>query len=300
MKNLKHLFLLLVLVTIAAACKKSKTPSGYAYTIHKKGDGAMAKIGDAAFYDVILYKDDSLIFSTIKEGQEARSRVEDPKTAPDPFYKLTQEALLLLKVGDSATFIMPLDTFKVKPQGLENAKQAKLTMILRKVKSKDELDKRQSELKVLAESIQAAGPSFKARAKAVGDSTSTFAKDFAAGKLPAGIKELPSGLKIAILREGTGAMPKKGEVVLVNYCGATKDGNKFDESFPRGEPINFPIGVGQVIPGWDEGLMNLKEGTTAVLFIPSALGYGERAAGKIPANSDLVFYVELLKSVDVQ
>jgi FKBP-type peptidyl-prolyl cis-trans isomerase FkpA len=299
MKNLKNLFLLLILVASVAACKK-KTASGYAYTIHKAGSGAQAKIGDAASYDVLLRKDDSLMFSTMTEGQQARSMVEDPKTAKDPFYKLTQEALLTLKVGDSATFIMPLDTFKIKPQGLEGAKAAKLTIILRSVKSKADVDKRQGELKALAESIQAAKPIFISRAKAVGDSTTAFAKDFGAGRLPAGVKELPSGLKIAILKEGTGNLPKKGEVVLVNYYGALKDGKKFDESYSRGEPINFPIGGGQVIPGWDQGLMTLKEGTIAVLFVPANLAYGEKAQGPVPANSDLIFYVELLKSVDVQ
>ena len=299
MKNLKKLLFLLIIVASVAACKK-KTASGYAYTIHKAGTGAKASIGDAAFYDVLLRKDDSLMFSTMTEGQQARSLVEDPKTAKDPFFKLTQEALLTLKEGDSATFVMPLDTFKIKPQGLENAKVANLTIILRKVKSKGDVEKRQAELKALSESIQAAKPTFIARAKAVADSTTAFAKDFGAGKFPAGVKELPSGLKIAILHEGTGALPKKGEVVLVNYYGALKDGKKFDESFTRGEPINFPIGAGQVIPGWDEGLMNLKEGTTAILFIPANLAYGDKAAGPVPPNSPLVFYVELLKAVDVQ
>jgi FKBP-type peptidyl-prolyl cis-trans isomerase FkpA len=302
MKNLKNLLFLLAIVATVAACKK-KTPSGYAYTIHKAGSGAQAKIGDAASYDVLLRKDDSLMFSTITEGQQARSMVEDPKTAKDPFYRLTQEALLTLKVGDSATFIMPLDTFKVKPQGLEGAKSAKLTIILRSVKGKADVEKRKAELQALGESIQAAKPVFIARTKAVGDSTTTLSKDFGAGKLPAGVKELPSGLKIAILKEGTGNLPKKGEVVLVNYYGCMKNGVKFDESFSRGQPINFPVGMNQVIPGWDEGLMTIKEGTIAAFFVPAKLAYGDKPAGpkgEIPANSDLIFYVELLKSVDTQ
>ena len=210
------------------------------------------------------------------------------------------EALSMLKVGDSATFTVPLDTFKTKPAGLEKAKVASLTIMLRNIKSKKDVESRQAELKTLAESIQAAKPVFIARAKGVADSTTKIAKDFAAGKLPANVKELPSGLKIAILKEGTGAMPKKGEIVLVNYYGALKTGVKFDESFTRGEPINFPIGGGQVIAAWDQGLMELKEGTIAILFVPASLGYGERATGPIPANSDLVFYVELLKSINVQ
>ena len=300
MKNLKNLFLLLAIIVAAAACKKTKTASGFEYTINKAGSGAKANIGDAAFYDVILKGDDSTMFSTIKEGQQAKSLVEDPSKNPDAFYKLTMEALTILKVGDSATFKMPLDTFKIKPAGLEKAKMATLIIVLRDIKSKKEVEARQAELKALAASIQAAKPVFMARVKAVTDSTTTIAKDFGAGKFPANVQTLPSGLKIAVLKEGTGALPKKGEVVLVNYYGALKTGVKFDESFTRGEPISFPLGAGQVIPGWDQGLATMKEGSIAVLFVPAALGYGERAQGPIPANSDLVFYVELLKSVNVQ
>ena len=300
MKNLKNLFLLVALVVAAAACKKTKTASGFEYTINKAGLGAKANVGDAAFYDVILKGDDSTMFSTLKEGQQAKSLVEDPSKNPDAFYKLTMEALAILKVGDSATFKMPLDTFKVKPAGLEKAKMATLIIVLRDVKSKAEVESRQAELKALAASIQAAKPDFIARAKGVADSTAKLAKEFGAGKFPANVQTLPTGLKIAVLKEGTGALPKKGEIVLVNYYGALKTGVKFDESFTRGEPISFPLGAGQVIPGWDQGLATMKEGTIAVLFVPAALGYGERAQGPIPANSDLVFYVELLRSVNVQ
>ena len=300
MKNLKNIFLLVAIIVAAAACKKTKTTSGFEYTINKAGTGAKANLGDAAFYDVILKGDDSTMFSTLKEGQQAKSLVEDPSKNPDAFYKLTMEALATLKVGDSATFKMPLDTFKIKPAGLEKAKMATLIIVLRDVKAKAEVEARQAELKALAASIQAAKPVFQARAKGVLDSTTKIAKDFGAGKFPANVQTLPSGLKIAVLKEGTGALPKKGEVVLVNYYGALKTGAKFDESFTRGEPISFPLGAGQVIPGWDQGLAAMKEGTIAVLFVPAALGYGERVQGPIPANSDLVFYVELLKSVNVQ
>ncbi len=300
MKNLKNLHFLVAIVVAAAACKKQKTASGFEYTINKAGSGAKANLGDAAYYDVILKGDDSTLFSTIKEGQQAKSLIEDPAKNPDVFYKLTMEALSTLKVGDSATFKMPLDTFKIKPAGLEKAKMATLILCLREVKTKAVVEARQAELKALAASIQASAPAFQARAKAVMDSTTAIAKAFGAGQFPANVKTLPSGLKIAVLKEGTGAMPKKGEVVLVNYYGALKSGVKFDESFTKGQPINFPLGAGRVIPGWDEGVAQLKEGSIAVLFVPSALGYGASAQGPIPANSDLVFYVELLKAVDIQ
>lgn len=299
MKNLKNLFFLLILVASAAACKKSKTASGYAYTMHKSGSGAKGTVGDAASFDVALYSDDSLLFSSIKEGRPMTAKIDDGKEAQDPFSKLIQEALSILKVGDSATFVLPLDTVKVKPQGFEKAKAAKFVISLHSIKNKAEVEKRQNELKALGEAIQAAKPVFIARDKAVADSTTAFAKQYGAGNLPAGVKELPSGLKILILREGTGNLPKKGEMVLVNYFGALKTGVKFDDSFARGEPINFPIGQGAVIPGWDEGLMNIKEGTTAVLFVPAALAYGPQGKAPIEPNSDLVFYVELLKSLDL-
>ena len=76
MKNFRKLLLLLVVLMSVAACKKSKTASGFEYTVHKKGDGKKAAIGDAAFYDVMLSKDDSLLFSTLKEGQQAKSLIE--------------------------------------------------------------------------------------------------------------------------------------------------------------------------------------------------------------------------------
>ncbi len=300
MKNLKNLFILLILVASVTACKKSKTVSGYAYTIHKAGSGAKGAVGDAATFDVALYSDDSLLFSTAKEGRPMSSKIEEAKGATDPFSKLIQEALVTLKAGDSATFTMPLDTVKVKPQGFEKAKAAKFVISMHKFKPKAEVEKREGELKALGESIQASKPVFLARAKAVADSTTTMAAGFSAGKFPASVKELPSGLKIAVLNEGTGNLPKKGEMVLVNYYGALKSGKKFDDSFSRGQPINFPVGVGQVIPGWDEGLMQLKEGSTAIFFIPAQLAYG--AQGKQPEiapNSDLVFYVELLRSIDL-
>ena len=80
------------------------------------------------------------------------------------------------------------------------------------------------------------------------------------------------------------------------YAGKLINGDEFDNSFKRGQPIDIPIGVGQVIKGWDEGILLLKEGETATLLIPPALGYGERGAGGvIPPNAWLVFDVELVK-----
>lgn len=95
---------------------------------------------------------------------------------------------------------------------------------------------------------------------------------------------------------GTGRQAQKGDVVSVHYSGRLLNGKKFDSSYDRNEPFEFTLGAGQVIKGWDEGIAYLKEGGKATLIIPSKLAYGEREIqGVIPANSPLIFDVELLK-----
>ena len=102
-----------------------------------------------------------------------------------------------------------------------------------------------------------------------------------------------TGLKYVIAKEGTGKSPKSTDVVTVHYVGTLTDGTVFDSSVARGESIDFPLNA--VIPGWTEGLQLMKEGGEAVFFIPSNLAYGPRELPGIPANSTLMFWVQLIK-----
>lgn len=114
--------------------------------------------------------------------------------------------------------------------------------------------------------------------------------------LKAGMQVTESGLYYKITKKTEGKAAKAGDNVQVHYAGKLTNGTEFDSSFKRNEPLEFPVGTGRVIKGWDEGILLLKEGETATLLIPPAMGYGERGAGGvIPPNAWLIFDVELVK-----
>ena len=121
------------------------------------------------------------------------------------------------------------------------------------------------------------------------------AADAELDKIAKGFKSTESGLRYQILQKGSGSKAEKGKTVSVHYKGQLADGTVFDSSYKRNEPIDFPLGVGQVIAGWDEGIGLLSIGDKARFVIPSHLGYGSAGAGGvIPPDATLVFDVELM------
>ncbi len=103
------------------------------------------------------------------------------------------------------------------------------------------------------------------------------------------------GVQIQEVAVGTGLEAQAGDTITAHYVGKLTDGRVFDSSLDRGTPISFMLGTGQVIRGWDEGLKGMKEGGRRILTISPEYGYGANAVGAIPANSTLIFEVELLK-----
>lgn len=114
-------------------------------------------------------------------------------------------------------------------------------------------------------------------------------------KMKAEMQSTASGLLYKVTKTGSGKKVEKGNIVSVHYAGRLTNGSEFDNSFKRGEPIEFPVGMGQVIRGWDEGLQLLNVGDEATFLIPPDLGYGARGAGGvIPANAWLIFDVQVV------
>ncbi len=116
------------------------------------------------------------------------------------------------------------------------------------------------------------------------------------------LKTTKSGLKYSVLTEGKGEAAKKGQLVTVHYTGWLTNGKKFDSSIDRGQSFVFPLGQGQVIPGWDEGVQGMKPGEKRQLVIPAKLGYGDSGTpgGPIPPNATLVFDVHLIRAEELK
>ena len=104
----------------------------------------------------------------------------------------------------------------------------------------------------------------------------------------------PATVSIKDIVVGRGAEVKNGDIVKVHYIGGLEDGTKFDSSYDRKQPFEFPVGEGKVIKGWEIGLLGMKVGGKRELIVPPELGYGARANGPIPPNSTLKFIIELL------
>ncbi len=196
------------------------------------------------------------------------------------------DAIRMMHVGDSATFILNADTF-FHYMGGENpfdVEELYFTFKMTELMPKAEVDA------IMAEQ-EAQYNAYMEQARAEEDS---LLQDYIA-KNKIKVAPTESGLYFISKKAGKGAQAAPGQKVAVHYVGKLLDGTEFDNSISRGEPIEFVLGQGKVIPGWDEGIAMMKEGEKAVLLIPSKLAYGERGNQVIPPCSPLVFDVELVK-----
>ncbi len=295
----------MMLADMMTACSQEKVPyegfqkssNGLYYRFHEQNEGATPEIGE--LIDVTLscvVNDTTPVIPTMPNTFQ----LIEPLFPGDVF-----EGLSMVHKGDSVSFIVNIDsTFRTffgqstLPEQFNSSDVMRFDMRVHDIYPETEFAKRMAakNQKAAAERI----------AKMVADhpeESATAAKvlsDYLA-KHKITAEPTESGLYYVMTQEGNGEKPEAGQIVSVHYTGTLLDGTKFDSSYDREQPIQFPLGVGQVIPGWDEGIALMSKGEKGVLYIPYYLAYGDRAAGElIQPYSNLKFEVELVDFEDMK
>lgn len=290
MRNLLILSVLTLFTIAQMACQKGKevtTAGGNRVTNHTNLEGPKATYGSTVSISVNTWINDSLVQSTTRDAGGPREITLPDSSSMKGKVPSVFEALLMMTKGDSATVIQPLDSIMKKgiPKSFGEVKEIRYEVKLEEILTPEIMKKRQEEELQKAEGAKAEG-------MLIADKIKTMLADYKANKL-ANLKKSASGLEYVIIEQGSGAAIKDGDSVPTSYYGVRKsDGFMFDNSYDRGGAT--PFSVGGLIPGFNEGMKLLNRGGKAMLFIPSKLGYGAQGAGAdIPANADLVFYIEM-------
>ena len=298
----KSIFLMAVMamlmVGIVSACNEKspypgyqKSQSGLYYQFFSQNGGEQPQVGELMEMIIGCTVNDTAVIVPVTENV---MQLMESQFAGDIF-----EGMAMMHRGDSASFIVNIDsTFKYLLGQPRLPEQYKSTDVMRfEIKLKDFFPESEY-AKRFAENVKKMNA--ERAAKLQGDHPEETAKaaqelaDYLAkNKIDA--EPTASGLYYVMTQEGNGEKPQIGKPVKMHYTGKLLDGTVFDSSVERGEPFMFPLGVGQVIPGWDEGVQLMSKGEKGVLYIPYYLAYGDRQAGdKIPAFSNLMFEVELV------
>ncbi|MDR0970223.1 MAG: FKBP-type peptidyl-prolyl cis-trans isomerase [Lentimicrobiaceae bacterium] len=272
-------FFLTVSTILFMSCRQNpykdfqETNTGLLYKFHVKNDAPKPKPMDVIFAKMRYAINDSILFNDSVRFLLLESLF------PGDFY----EGIAMMGKGDSATFITKADSTMLKifrypklPPNITPETMIQFDFMIQDIMTNE----------AYQASIEEAKNKQIAEMEAV---LATYIKENNIN-----VKPTKSGLYFIEQKVGKGKKPKEGEVVEVHYTGRLLDGTVFDSSYDRGKPIDFTLGKGQVIAGWEEGIAMLRKGGKAQLIIPFHLAYGERSAGSIPPYSSLIFDVELV------
>jgi len=303
MRNL--LILALLALIFGQACKKDvKTEHGYRFINHTNKGGVKPAAGEGVSMHIYVFVGDSMFVSTRKNnnGNPSEFTIPESKELPEkvpPVY----DAVLLMSEGDSATIYGQIDSLERSqlPESVKNEKEVRYELVMLKIVHKEEIQKKQDAARLemeaeqtrMAEEQKNAPVVMERGKKEIVPLMAKTLANYKAGKLGDKLKKTDSGLEYVVLEQGTGAAIKMGDRIPTHYYGMLKaNGQHFDDSFERG--VSVPFAVGQLVPGFNEGMQLINRGGKAIIFIPAALGYGAEGAGdRIPPGSDLVFYLEM-------
>ena len=293
----------LVMFTLAGfallqACNNDKigeeqtTDSGLKYTFFRRGEVSQEPDSGKLMVFNMVYttQDDSVLFDTRTQNMPVAIPVKDTTSVRG----LLAEGFGMLRKGDSVRFAVPAENFFNKTAGMPVPSFVK--------KDSDIIFRVGVEDVVTEEAYREMQMEFmqKQQEQALKDQEVQLEKDVKTigeylQEKNINATKTESGLYYVVQEQGKGPEVDAGDEVTVHYRGKLIDGTPFDASYDRGEPFKFNVGQGRVIPGWDEGLQQLREGSKATFYIPSPLAYGARGAGPvIKPNSILMFDVEVL------
>jgi len=282
---MKYSFLALCLSLLFVACKtEGDTNSvdlsnydtsnrGYKYKLFEQGKGDLPSVGDEIYFDYIVALPDTQLYDSRNQPMPPRFRLPelsqiDAKASP------MLDVLPLMREGDSLIIYTPIDS-AMKAQDIFKNEENLIYRLAMNFILKDD-------------------PTSIDRESDVADLVEKSRSDFKNNN--GEMTDLGNGLKMIVHEQGSGDNLNRGERVVAHYYGVlASNGTEFDNSFKKGRPFTFKAGRGEVIRGWDEAMMTMSKGSKASIFIPSDLGYGSRNNGSIPADSDLVFYVEIVE-----
>jgi FKBP-type peptidyl-prolyl cis-trans isomerase FkpA len=277
MKN-KIVLALVAAATILTSCNKMETTeNGVEYKILKHEDGTrMVAVGDILLVNLKISteKTDSLILETYSTNTPRYIPADEP---------VLKDVFATLSKGDSVEIWVNADTLFQKSFGAEKPKNIadgeKVKFVVTLVDAFSQKEMQQKQMQQMSEFIE---------------KDSLALQSFLATK--ENVQSTASGLKYIVVKKTSGKQATKGSKVSMMYRGTLLNGEVFDGNMDGDKPaLDFTIGLGQVIPGWDEGVALMKEGEEFTFIIPWNLAYGERGAGPIPPFSSLVFDVKLVK-----
>lgn len=274
----------------------STTPTGYQYIIERDVPGTPCQVGQYALVHVVLSHGDSILTDTrVNPGRPNAVQITADNKGLVGLTKPIQDILKLMSVGDSARLFFPVDSFPTMTPALKDFDEITYALSVVDVLKDDDA---YTEYATPEEKGKRARREATAEPEAqAAQKMKAFYEAYARGQKDSEWTTTDSGLKYVILEKGgTGKKAAKGDFVSSNYYGVFADSGKmFDNSYRHGRIINFAVGKGGVIKGWDEGLQLMEKGDKAVFLIPSALAYGsEGYPNLVPPNKDLLFYIELI------
>lgn len=273
-----------------------KSKNGLFYQFFNKNEGNLPQLGDLLELSIGCKVNDTTVIIPVMENI---MQLQESQFAGDLF-----EGLAMMHKGDSAAFIVDIDsTFKKLmgqpqlPEGFTSSDEMRFNVRLDDFYPESEYAKRMA-VKAKKASEERIAKMKEDHPEETANAAQQLTDYLNDNKIV--VKPTASGLCYVMTTEGNGEKPQVGQMVKVHYTGKLLDGTVFDSSVERGQPFQFPLGVGQVIPGWDEGIQLMSKGEKGVLYIPYYLAYGDRAAGdKIVPFSNLMFEVELIDFEDM-